>query len=140
MKLAIRTVCFHFLCILIFGIIYYNIQYQFQHNDEQQRKSILDYILLSTTIQAGVGFSEQEIKNYTQTKSQDLINGGFSINEVNNYFGIKEPDTTLIEEYWKESVNEVITDKEYQSFNDPNTPFATTAQLSACISPACQCS
>jgi hypothetical protein len=75
------------------------------------------------------GFSEQEIKNYTQTKSQDLINGGFSINEVNNYFGIKEPDTTLIEEYWKESVNEVITDKEYQSFNDPNTPFATTAQL-----------
>ena len=58
MKLAIRTVCFHFLCILIFGIIYYNIQYQFQHNDEQQRKSILDYILLSTTIQAGVGFSD----------------------------------------------------------------------------------
>ena len=58
MKLAIRTVCFHFLCILIFGIIYYNIQYQFQHNDEQKRQSILDYILLSTTIQAGVGFSD----------------------------------------------------------------------------------
>ena len=58
MKLAIRTVCFHFLCILIFGIIYYNIQYQFQHKDEQQRKTILDYILLSTTIQAGVGFSD----------------------------------------------------------------------------------
>ena len=58
MKLAIRTVCFHFLCILIFGIIYYNIQYQFQHKDEQRRKSILDYILLSTTIQAGVGFSD----------------------------------------------------------------------------------
>jgi hypothetical protein len=58
MKLAIRTVCFHFLCILIFGIIYYNIQYQFQHNDEQKRQSLLDYILLSTTIQAGVGFSD----------------------------------------------------------------------------------
>lgn len=58
MKLAIRTVCFHFLCILIFGIIYYNIQYQFKHMDEQQRKSILDYILLSTTIQAGVGFTD----------------------------------------------------------------------------------
>jgi hypothetical protein len=58
MKIAIRTVCFHFLCILIFGIIYYNIQYQFQHKDEQRRKSILDYILLSTTIQAGVGFSD----------------------------------------------------------------------------------
>lgn len=58
MKLAIRTVCFHFLCILIFGIIYYNIQYQFQHKSEQERQTLLDYILLSTTIQAGVGFSD----------------------------------------------------------------------------------
>ena len=58
MKLAIRTVLFHFLCILIFGIIYYNIQYQFQHSDEQKRQSMLDYILLSTTIQAGVGFTD----------------------------------------------------------------------------------
>jgi hypothetical protein len=58
MKLAIRTVCFHFLCILIFGIIYYNIQYQFQHKDDQKRESILDFILLSTTIQAGVGFTD----------------------------------------------------------------------------------
>lgn len=75
------------------------------------------------------GFSEQEIKNYIQTKSQDLINGGFSKKEVNDYLGIKEPDTTLIDEYWKEAVSEVITDKEYKSFNDPNTPFATTQQL-----------
>ena len=58
MKLAIRTICFHFLCILIFGIIYYNIQYQFQHKGEQERQSMLDYVLLSTTIQAGVGFSD----------------------------------------------------------------------------------
>ena len=58
MKLAIRTVCFHFLCILIFGIIYYNIQTQFQHKSELERQSLLDYILLSTTIQAGVGFSD----------------------------------------------------------------------------------
>lgn len=57
MKLAIRTVCFHFLCILIFGIIYYNIQYQFEYNGKEERKTFLDYILLSTTIQAGVGFS-----------------------------------------------------------------------------------
>jgi heme A synthase len=57
MKLAIRTVCFHFLCILIFGIIYYNIQYQFEYNGKKERKTLLDYILLSTTIQAGVGFS-----------------------------------------------------------------------------------
>ena len=58
MKLAIRTVCFHFLCILMFGVIYYNIQSQFQHKSLQERQSLLDYILLSTTIQAGVGFSD----------------------------------------------------------------------------------
>jgi hypothetical protein len=58
MKIAIRTVLFHFLCILIFGIIYYNIQYQFQHKGEQERKSILDFVLLSTTIQASVGISD----------------------------------------------------------------------------------
>ena len=57
MKIAIRTVCFHFLCILMFGVIYYNIQSQFQHKSVQERQSLLDYILLSTTIQAGVGFS-----------------------------------------------------------------------------------
>lgn len=58
MKIAIRTVCFHFLCILMFGVIYYNIQSQFQHKSVQERQSLLDYILLSTTIQAGVGFSD----------------------------------------------------------------------------------
>jgi hypothetical protein len=41
----------------MFGVIYYNIQSQFQHKSVQERQSLLDYILLSTTIQAGVGFS-----------------------------------------------------------------------------------
>ena len=58
MKLAIRTIIFHFLCILVFAFLYYNIQYQFQDKNENKRQSILDYILLSTTIQAGVGFSD----------------------------------------------------------------------------------
>ena len=58
MKLAIRTVCFHFLCILIFGIIYYNLQADFEHGALHERKSILDFVLLSTTIQASVGISD----------------------------------------------------------------------------------
>ena len=58
MKIAIRTVCFHFICILIFGIIYYNIQSQFQHIVSHERRTFLDYILLSTTIQASVGISD----------------------------------------------------------------------------------
>ena len=58
MKIAIRTVCFHFLCILIFGIIYYNLQSDFEHGALHERKSILDFVLLSTTIQASVGISD----------------------------------------------------------------------------------
>ena len=58
MKIAIRTLFFHFLCITVFGIFYYNYQSHFQHTATQERKSILDYILLSTTIQAGVGISD----------------------------------------------------------------------------------
>jgi len=58
MKIAIRTVFFHFLCIAVFGIFYYNFQSHFQHTMQHERNSLLDYILLSTTIQAGVGISD----------------------------------------------------------------------------------
>ncbi len=58
MKIVVRTVLFHFLCIIVFGIIYYNIQSQFQGTIKYERKSILDYIFLSTTIQASVGMSD----------------------------------------------------------------------------------
>jgi hypothetical protein len=58
MKIAVRTVLFHFLCIIVFGIIYYNIQSQFQGTIKYERESILDYIFLSTTIQASVGMSD----------------------------------------------------------------------------------
>ena len=58
MKLAIRTLCFNFLCILVFGILYYNLQADFEHGALHERKSILDFVLLSTTIQASVGISD----------------------------------------------------------------------------------
>jgi hypothetical protein len=58
MKLAIRSIVFHFLCILIFGILYYNIQSHFQNAVGQERRSFLDYIFLSTTIQASVGITD----------------------------------------------------------------------------------
>ena len=58
MKIAIKTICFHFICILVFGIFYYNYQSHFQHTAVQERQTYLDYILLSTTIQAGVGISD----------------------------------------------------------------------------------
>lgn len=58
MKIVIRTVFFHFLCILVFAIFYYNFKDHFQHNFKNEDFTLFDYILLSTTIQAGVGISD----------------------------------------------------------------------------------
>jgi hypothetical protein len=38
-------------------------------------------------------FSEQEIQSHVQQKTNALIDGGFNSEEVNNYFGRKEPNT-----------------------------------------------
>jgi len=57
MKLVIRTVFFHILCIFIFGLLYYEIKDHFQRNIKGEF-TLVDYFLLSTTIQAGVGISD----------------------------------------------------------------------------------
>lgn len=59
MKIVIRTVFFHFLCIAGFGILYSNFKDHFEKNTEYQNDlGYVDYMLLSTTIQAGVGISD----------------------------------------------------------------------------------
>lgn len=57
MKLVIRTFVVHILCIIVFALIYSNISEEF-HFMDKDKKSFVDYILLSTTIQAGVGISQ----------------------------------------------------------------------------------
>jgi hypothetical protein len=56
MKIVIRTVCFHFLCIIFFSFVYFKNKEDFQMPDSRNL-TYLDYFLLSTTIQAGVGIS-----------------------------------------------------------------------------------
>jgi hypothetical protein len=57
MKIVIRTVIFHFLCIIVFGVLYFYLKDDFETKEEAELE-IIDYILLSTTIQAGVGISD----------------------------------------------------------------------------------
>lgn len=57
MKLLIRSFVVHILCIIVFALIYSNISEEF-HFIDKDKKSFVDYILLSTTIQAGVGISQ----------------------------------------------------------------------------------
>ena len=56
MKIVFRTVCFHLLCIIVFSFLYFGNKHGFQSFDNKN-VSYLDYFLLSTTIQAGVGIS-----------------------------------------------------------------------------------
>ena len=57
MKIVFRTVCFHFLCIIGFGTLYFYLKDDFSEKKED-KLGIIDYLLLSTTIQAGVGVSD----------------------------------------------------------------------------------
>ena len=67
------------------------------------------------------GFNDTEIKNHVQTQSTDLLNAGFSQQEVNNYYGIKEPNITKMVDFWKGYIGEVFSDEDKQKLNDPNT-------------------
>ncbi len=59
MKLVFRTLFFHILCIIIFAFLYYKFREDFTEEQEEKVKiSVIDSLLLSTTIQAGVGISK----------------------------------------------------------------------------------
>jgi asparagine N-glycosylation enzyme membrane subunit Stt3 len=58
MKLVIRTIIFHILCIIIFGIIYFYLADSFEDvNKSRKNKTFIDYLSLSVTIQSGVGLT-----------------------------------------------------------------------------------
>jgi uncharacterized membrane protein SpoIIM required for sporulation len=59
MKLAIRTICFHLFCIIIFTFIYKYISIELKDTGN----SFIDYLYLSVAIQSGTGFSQTIPKN-----------------------------------------------------------------------------
>jgi hypothetical protein len=64
MQRAIRTVCFHLLCIIIFTFIYKYIAIELK-DTENKVVSFIDYLYLSVAIQSGTGFSQVIPKNNT---------------------------------------------------------------------------
>ena len=61
MKEALRVVIFHFICIIIFAFLYFSFKDSFDdenaalHKNSLKYESFMDFLLLSTTVQAGVG-------------------------------------------------------------------------------------
>jgi hypothetical protein len=55
MKLVIKTAFFNVLCIFIFALIYYYFYNEFENHVYEKKNTFIDFLLLSTTIQAGVG-------------------------------------------------------------------------------------
>lgn len=64
MKLVIRTLFFHFLCIIIFSLLYFYYKDNFVNNTKKEF-DIIDSIFLTTTIQSGVGMSNINPNNST---------------------------------------------------------------------------
>lgn len=62
MKILIRTLVFHFVCILMFSLLYLNIASDMASKDSSP-VNFLDCLLLSTTIQAGVGFTNLSVNS-----------------------------------------------------------------------------
>jgi hypothetical protein len=61
MKLVIRGAAFNILCIIIFGLIYWNLQSHFTKDSSVQKMIYgepIDFFFLSTTIQASVGYQD----------------------------------------------------------------------------------
>jgi hypothetical protein len=56
MKIVIRTVLFHILCIIIFALFYFYFRDDFR-GDGITEITFLDFIFLSTTIQSSVGLT-----------------------------------------------------------------------------------
>jgi hypothetical protein len=56
MKILIRTLIFHFFCILMFSLLYMNIADEMVSQDKSPI-NYLDCLLLSTSLQAGIGFT-----------------------------------------------------------------------------------
>ena len=57
MKIVFITIVFHFLCIFIFGMLYLYLKKDFI-NDIKNEIKLIDIIMFSTTIQAGVGVTK----------------------------------------------------------------------------------
>ena len=58
MKIVFRTLIFHLFCILIFFLIYWNLGDHFLRDKSKTQANIIDFLLLSTTVQAGVGIAD----------------------------------------------------------------------------------
>ena len=65
MKIVLRTLVFHIICIIIFAFLYKYLAVHFGHdinknNNKMNANSseMIDYFLLSVTIQASIGFSK----------------------------------------------------------------------------------
>jgi hypothetical protein len=61
MKIVLRTLVFHFICIIIFAFLYKYLAVHFGHDINKMNTNsddMIDYFLLSVTIQASIGFSK----------------------------------------------------------------------------------
>lgn len=65
MKLIFRTLVFHIFCIIVFAFLYLSLDKHFlplnedihRYNLNDYYKQVLDYFLLSTSIQTGIGLT-----------------------------------------------------------------------------------
>ncbi len=58
MRVVLRTLFFHLVCVLFFGAAYWLLTDHFVHEIENETPRMIDFMSLSMTVQAGVGMSQ----------------------------------------------------------------------------------
>lgn len=58
MKIVFQTLVFHLICIVFFATLYHYLEESFDDTSTNHKnKTFLDFFLLASTIQAGIGFN-----------------------------------------------------------------------------------
>jgi hypothetical protein len=61
MKIVLRTLVFHIICIILFAFLYKHLAIHFGHDTNKitiNKDNMIDYLMLSVTIQSTTGFSD----------------------------------------------------------------------------------
>ncbi len=58
MLAVFQTLVFQLLCIVIFGFVYWYCRDDFITDKKNKKPELIDYLFMSTTIQAGVGYGD----------------------------------------------------------------------------------
>lgn len=96
----------------------------------KEQSSIPEGVAKEKALRDG-GFSDDEVGQWKSETSQSLQNGGFSGQEIRDYFGIKNPDMSSSKQIVKDNLKAATSEDGVKEKPDPNKPVEAKTVLEA---------